>query len=137
MISHVLATPRSYGEGAELIFRGFFDFVIRHPSFSRLSTMAVGSPDDYFGRKVEQVFTPLFERAIRFIEGGIEAGVFRPIDARSFLMAMYGMTITGFSDAHFLGLLTGEDPSAEEAARRRLDCLVDILLTTLGVHAAS
>ena len=133
LIEQVLATPRSHREGVEFFYRGFFEFIDKHRNFSRLSTMAVGSPGDYFEQKIRQNFTPLFNRSIRFLEEGIEKGVFRPIDVKSFLLSMYSMTVSIFSDAHFLGILTDEDTS-DATIRARFDCLLDILLTTLGVQ---
>ena len=134
VVDEVLTTPRSHREGVELFYRGFFDFVVKHRNFSRLSTMAVGSPDDYFNEKIQQVFAPLFKRSIRFLEEGIALKVFRPVNVQQLLLAMYSMTISYFSDAHFLGLLTGEDPASEDAIQERWTCLLDILLTTLGIE---
>ena len=131
VVDEVLSTPRSFTEGLEFFYRGFFDFVVRHKNFSQLVTQV--SNDDYFIKKVTQFFTPLFKRSVRFIEEGIEAGAFRRIDASQFLLAMYSMTISYFSDARFLEILTDEDTTSEERIAQRLDCLLDVLLTTLGI----
>ena len=125
-------------EALEQFYRGFFYYVARHKNFSRMTTMDLGSEGAYLVTMFENFFRPLFERGARFIERGVARGEFRPVDARQFLVSIYGMTISYFADARFVTILFGgDDAMKEEVLEKRLEHLLDLIFTGLGVKRPS
>jgi TetR/AcrR family transcriptional regulator len=120
-------------ETLEQFYRGFFRYAARHRNFSRLTTMDLGSEGAYLVTMFENFFRPLFERGVRFIERGVARGEFRPVDAKQFLVSIYGMTISYFADAQFVNILMGEEATAEELIEQRLEHLLDFIFSGLGV----
>jgi TetR/AcrR family transcriptional regulator len=120
-------------EELEQFYRGFFKYAARHRNFSRLTTMDLGSEGAYLVTMFENFFRPLFERGARSIERGIARGEFRPIDARQFLVSIYGMTISYFADAQFVNILMGEDVMADDMVERRCELLLDLIFAGLGI----
>jgi AcrR family transcriptional regulator len=120
-------------EELEQFYRGFFKYAARHRNFSRLTTMDLGSEGAYLVTMFENFFQPLFERGARAIERGVARGEFRAVDARQFLVSIYGMTISYFADAQFVNILMGEDALSDELVERRLEHLLDLIFAGLGV----
>src|SRR5262245_39715489 len=77
-------------EELEQFYRGFFKYAARHRNFSRLTTMDLGSEGAYLVSMFEKFFRPLFERGAQAIERAIARGEFRPVDARQYLISIYG-----------------------------------------------
>jgi len=123
-----LSIPRAL----EVFYRGFFDYVATHRNFSRITSMDLGSQDRYLARLVETFFKPLFDRGVAFIKAGIAQGDFRKVDARQFLLSVYGMTMSYFSEAEFMRLLLGEDPFRERFLHERREQLLDLVFAGLG-----
>ena len=121
-----------YDKQFEIFFHGFFDYVVTHKNFSRITAMEMGSNDRYLARLVETFFKPLFDRGVAFIKEGISAGEFRKVDPRHFLINIYALTMAYFSDAEFMEKLIGEDPLSKKMIKERREHLLDIVLTTLG-----
>ena len=119
-------------EALEEFYRGFFHYTARHRNFSRLTTMDLGSEGAYLRTMFQNFFRPLFERGVRFIEEGMRRGEFRPVDARQYLVSIYGMTISYFADAEFVNILVGESATAEAAIEARLEHLLDLIFAGLG-----
>lgn len=116
----------------EVFYRGFFDYVATHRNFSRITAMDLGSQDRYLARIVETFFKPLFERGVAFIKEGIARGEFKKVDPRQYLISVYGMTMTCFSEAEFMRMLLGEDPLQEKALQQRREHLLDMVFAGLG-----
>ena len=100
----------------------FFDYVARHPNFSRLGFAGGGAESRYFDTIVE-FFGPVLSRGKKFVDKGIAAGVFEPVDPEMLFFAMYN-SITGyFADARFISMITKEDAHSRakiDAARANL-----------------
>ncbi len=120
-------------EELEAFYRGFFKYAARHRNFSRLTTMDLGSEGAYLVTMFEKFFRPLFERGAQAIERAIARGEFRPVDAKQYLISIYGMTISYFADAQFVNILMGEDAMTDEMVERRLEHLLDLIFAGLGV----
>ncbi len=116
----------------EVFYRGFFDYVATHRNFSRITSMDLGSQDRYLARLVETFFKPLFDRGVAFIKQGISKGDFRKVDARQYLVSVYGMTMSYFSEAEFMRMLLGEDPLREKSLHERREHLLDLVFAGLG-----
>jgi len=117
-------------------FRGFFDYAATHKNFARLTSMEMGSTDKYLTRMIETFFKPLFDRGVAFIEKGITEGAFKKVDARQYLVSVYGMTISYFADAEFLGMLLGGDPMDTKRLRERREMLLKLICAGLGCKPA-
>lgn len=124
----------------ELFFRHFFDYASRHKNFTRITSMETGHDNqEFFLGLIKNQLRPLYEEARSFLRRGMDAGVFRPIDPDHLLTAIYGMTMSYFSDSPFLEILMGLDSTAELQIEARRDLLMEmilrILLTDTGQHA--
>ncbi len=118
-------------------FHGFFDYAAKHRNFARLTLMAVGANREHFESLVREFFRPQFKDGVHFIREGIEAGEFLPVDAEQFLTAIYGMTITYFAESHFVSIMLGRDAMSEELLAARRNCLLDMIMRTLGIDQAA
>ena len=58
-------------------------------------------------------------------------GVFRPIDPDHLLTAIYGMTVTYFSDSLFLEVLMGRNSTADQQIDIRRDLLLEMIFRIL------
>jgi TetR/AcrR family transcriptional regulator len=117
----------------EAFYRGFFKYAAKHRNFSRLTTMDLGSEGAYLVTMFEKFFRPLFDRGAQAIERAIARGEFRPVDARHYLVSIYGMTISYFADAQFVNILMGQDAMTEEMLDKRCEHLLDLIFAGLGV----
>lgn len=132
-VDRVVPEQKTIEEMLEAFLHAYFDYVSRHPSFSRLTSMALGTKDQkYFERMIVRFFRPLFRAGVEFIRNGIAAGVFRPVDPEQFLISFYGTTISYFSDARFLSVLLGRATTTRRAVDGRKEALVDLLFAGLG-----
>jgi len=119
-------------ERLDKFVRGFFDYVSRHPHFGRLTFMGTGDDADYFDSIVTTFFRPLFTQGIRFIEEGVEEGVFRKVDAPQLLLTIYAAAMGYFADSHFIGLVLDKNPLAAPLLEGRRNALLDMIFSTLG-----
>jgi len=123
----------SHAEQLELFYKGFFDYVATHRNFSRLTAMERGSGDRYLSRMVTTFFKPLFDRGVAFIEQGVAERAFdRKVNARQYLVSVYGMTMAYFADADFMAQLLGEDPLSDRMLKERRESLVKMVFDGLG-----
>ena len=122
-----------YAQRLESFYQGFFDYIATHRNFSQMTAMVRGSGDRYFLRMVETFFKPLFDRGVAFIEGGKAEGVFdKKVNARQFLVSVYGMTISYFADAEFIEQLFGADPLNNKMIKERREALLQQIFASLG-----
>ncbi len=116
----------------KLFFEGFFDYASRHRNFSRITSMETGHDNqEFFLDLIKAYFRPLYERAREFLTKGIQMGVFRPIDPDHLLTAIYGMTVTYFSDSLFLEVLMGRNSTADHQIDIRRDLLLEMIFRIL------
>ncbi len=116
----------------ELFFKGFFDYASRHRNFARITAMETGHDNqDYFADLIRQHFKPLYKEAKRFILAGSQTGIFKPIDPDQLLTAIYGMTVTYFSDSPFLEILMDRDATSDSQVEMRRDLLMHMIMRIL------
>ena len=118
LVQEVSSSGRPRVERLDTFVRGFFDYVSRHPHFGRLTFFVAGGRDRYFDNIVTEFFRPLFKRGLRFIDKGVEEGVFQPVDARHLLLSIYAVTMEYLADARFISLLLKEDALSQENLAR-------------------
>lgn len=137
LVQEVTASDTTRVEQLDLFVRGFFDYVARHPHFSRLTFLTSGDEKRYFDNIVTGFFRPLWGRGVRFIEAGIEEGVFRRVDASHLLLSIYAITTSYVSDARFISLLCQEDAMSTGQLEAHRASLLDMVHLTLGSRPAS
>jgi len=116
----------------ELFFTHFFDYASRHRNFTRITSMETGHDNqEFFLNLIKSFLRPLYEEARDFLRRGMDAGVFRPIDPDHLLTAIYGMTMSYFSDSPFLEILMGQDSTTENQIDARRDLLMEMIMRIL------
>jgi TetR/AcrR family transcriptional regulator len=137
LVQEVSGRSRRRPEQMAYFVGGFFDYVSRHPHFGRLTFMGSGDQSRYFDGIVTTFFRPLFDRGVRFIEAGIQAGEFREVDARQLLLSVYSAAMGYFADAHFISLVIDDDALKPARVAACREALLDLVFRTLGVDAVS
>jgi TetR/AcrR family transcriptional regulator len=131
--NEILARKLSAAEILEQFYRGFFHYCARHKNFSRLTTMDLGSEGGSLRSLFENFFRPLFDRGVRFIDGAVERGELKPVNARQLLVTIYGMTIAYFADANQVAYLFGvEDAVTDGLIEERLEANLDFIFAAVG-----
>ncbi len=132
LVGKIAPEPIPPIEKIQLFFEGFFDYASRHRNFARITSMETGHDNqEFFFDLIKTHFHPLYERARTFLIKGMNMGVFRPIDPDHLLTAIYGMTVTYFSDSLFLEVLMGKDSTAEHQIDSRRDLLLEMIFRIL------
>ena len=117
----------TWEERLEQFVGSYFDYVRTHPNFSKLTRMSGGLRNRVLlEEQISGFLGPLLQAGVAFIQAGIDAGRFRPLDAEQTVLSLYCATVSWFSDAHFLSLILGSDVTGEEALARRREHLIDL-----------
>jgi TetR/AcrR family transcriptional regulator len=136
--NEILSRKLSAAEILEQFYRGFFAYCAQHKNFSRLTTMDLGSEGSSLRNLFENFFRPLFDRGVRFIDGAVERGELRPVNARQLLITIYGMTIAYFADANQVAYLFGvDDAVASDLVEERLQANLDFIFAAVGAKRPS
>ncbi len=132
LVSRIAPEPIDPVEKVQRFFYAFFDYAARHRNFARLTSMETGHDSrEFFLSLVRTHFRPLYQLAKAFLKKGMDQGVFRSIDTDHLLTAIYGMTITYFSDSPFLDELLDRQVTSREAVAERRTVLMDMILRLL------
>jgi TetR/AcrR family transcriptional regulator len=111
----------------------YFDYVRGHPNFSKLTRMAAGIKNrEILEEQIADFFGPLLQAGVAFIQAGIDAGCFRPVDPEQLVLSLYCATVSWFSDAPFLSLLVGHDVTHEDVVLSRRDHLIELAFRAVG-----
>jgi TetR/AcrR family transcriptional regulator len=137
VLSHSVAGVAPRAERIRTFFLGFFDYSAKHRNFARLTAMGIGSNREHFENLVREFFRPQFKDGVRFIQEGIEAKEFLPVDPEQLLTSIYGMTITYFAESHFISVLLGKDSMSGEMLAARRAALLDMIFKALGIECAA
>jgi len=124
----------SHEEALEEFIGAYFDYVRTHPNFARLTRMAVGiRKQDLLEEQLVEFFRPLLGAGMLFIQDGINAGAFRPVNPEQLVISLYCATVAYFTDAPFLGLILGQDTVSPEMIRARRESILELAFNALGV----
>ena len=140
MVQDILATGKPPVERLEIFIGWYFDYASEHPNFSKLTRMAMSGPGrGRFEKIMKDFFRPMFEVGVSFFENELPVNkrVWKSLDTRHFLLAIYGMTISYFTDVEFVGLILDADPLAKKELAARKDALIEIIFRTLGLTRPS
>lgn len=125
LVGKIAPEPIGPIEKLHRFFYGFFDYAAKHYNFSRLTSMETGHDNqEYFLSLVREFIRPMFEDAREFLSTNMERGIFKKTDPDHLLTAIYGMTISYFSDSRFLDVVLNQDTTEEAAIAERRDALM-------------
>ncbi len=124
----------TWEERLEQFVGSYFDYVRTHPHFSKLTRMSGGIRNrTILEEQLSGFFGPLLHAGVAFVQAGIDAGRFRPLDAEQLVLSLYCATVSWFSDAHFLSLILGSDVTGENTLARRREHLIDLAFCAVGI----
>ena len=133
VLSEIDFDALNWEERLEEFVGAYFDYVRAHPNFSKLTRMAGGIRDRaMLEEQIADFFGPLLQAGVAFVQAGIDAGCFRPLDPEQLVLSLYCATVAWFSDAQFLSLLMGHDVTSDGALSARREHLVDLAFRALG-----
>lgn len=119
----------------EALVSDFFDFAARHPHFARLTTAGSTMGDaKYLETSIKNLFRPLFQRGVEFLEEHMEKGAIRKVDAPQFLVSALLLTLSYFAMSPMVSLLLGKDAISKAALEQRKKSVLDFVFATLGVQ---
>ncbi len=133
ILDGIQPSAMSFSEALDAFLGAYFEYVHRHPTFARLTRMAVGNqPLGHLEHVIEKHFRPLFQAGVAFVQAGVDAGEFLPINPRQAVLSFYCMTVYYFSDAPLLGVLLDSDPLSANAIKERKSALRELVFRGLG-----
>lgn len=134
-ISQDVAKRRLNGKAlVEALVSDFFDFAARHPHFAKLTTAGSTMGDaKYLETSIKNLFRPLFQRGVEFLEEHMEKKAIRKIDAPQFLVSALLLTLSYFAMSPMISLLLGRDATAQNSLAQRKKSVIDFVFTALGM----
>ncbi len=138
-ISQDVAKRKLTGKAlVEALVSDFFDFAARHPHFSKLTTAGSTMSDaKYLDASIKNLFRPLFQRGVEFLEEHMEKKAIRKVDAPQFLVSALLLTLSYFAMSPMISLLLGKDATAQNSLAQRKKSVIDFVFTALGMGEAS
>jgi len=126
-----IAAPEAGWRKMELVLRAGFDFFAENPDYVRLMRREAIDGGTRLGIDLSAVLRPMFDRAVAFLQQGMDEGVFRRQDPEHLLLSGYGALLTYFSDSVFINGLLDGDALAAEALQRRREHVTEFFLAAL------
>lgn len=119
----------------EALVSDFFDFAARHPHFAKLTTAGSTMGDaKYLETSIKNLFRPLFQRGVEFLEEHMEKKAIRKVDAPQFLVSALLLTLSYFAMSPMVSLLLGKESTSKTALEQRKKSILDVVFATLGVQ---
>lgn len=136
-ISQDVAKRKLTGKAlVEALVSDFFDFAARHPHFAKLTTAGSTMGDaKYLETSIKNLFRPLFQRGVEFLEEHMEKKAIRKVDAPQFLVSALLLTLSYFAMQPMISLLLGKDAASNAALAQRKKSVIDFVFATLGLAA--
>lgn len=134
-ISQDVAKRKLTGKAlVEALVSDFFDFAARHPHFAKLTTAGSTMGDaKYLETSIKNLFRPLFQRGVEFLEEHMEKKAIRKVDAPQFLVSALLLTLSYFAMQPMISLLLGKDAASNAALAQRKKSVIDFVFATLGI----
>jgi AcrR family transcriptional regulator len=130
-VESAMSLPGVGWERFALVLSAGFDLFADFPSYVKLMRREALEGASRLGIDLIGVIAPLFETAVSWIEAEVEAGHFRPIDARQVLITAYATLLGYVSDAPFIDGLLADDALAPPSLERRRAHVIDLFHRTL------
>ena len=108
----------------ELVLDAGFAYFADNPDYVRLVRRAAIDGSGHLTIDLAAVMRPMFDQAVEYFQGEMDAGTFRRQDAKQLLLTGYGALLSYFSDAPFLEGLLDIDPLDPRALENRRDHVI-------------
>ena len=121
-IGAALADAESYWEKAEAVIHAVFRLAADWPEFPMFVREAGRLGPEAFDR-FAAVIDPLRERAIGFLQTGMDGGEIRKQDPAMLLFTLYTAVVGALTEASVLNAVVGNDESRASLKRREIETL--------------
>jgi AcrR family transcriptional regulator len=119
-IAAALEGRERYWEQAEAVLHAVFALAAEWPEFPMFVREAGRLGPDAFDR-FAAVIEPLRERAVAFLQAGMDAGEIRKQDPALLLFTLYTAVVGALSEASVLHAVVGDDESRASLRRREVE----------------
>jgi TetR/AcrR family transcriptional regulator len=120
VLNEALTDKETYWERTEAVIHAVFDLAEEWPEFPMFIREAGRLGPDAFER-LAGVLDPLRQRAIRFLEAGMDEGKIRRQDPAFLLFTLYTAVVGSLTEASVLRAVVGESKSRASLHRRERD----------------
>ena len=129
--ANVAAEFGSPREQIESLIRHYFHFLDRHPQYVALLTWEnLNKARSLEKANLHNVKHPIQSHFERVIREGIRTRIFRPeLSAQQLLISCYALCYYYFSNRHTLSRILGVNLETKEMKKRRLDHVVNLVLS--------
>jgi TetR/AcrR family transcriptional regulator len=121
-IAHALEGQETYWDRAEAVLHSVFALASEWPEFPMFVREAGRLGPDAFDR-FAAVIEPLRERAVGFLQTGMDAGEIRKQDPALLLFTLYTAVVGALSEASVLHAVVGDDEGRASLKRREIETL--------------
>ena len=121
-IGEALAGAETYWDKAESVLHGVFRLAADWPEFPMFVREAGRLGPDAFDR-FAAVIEPLRERAVAFLQKGMDDGEVRKQDAVLLLFTLYTAVVGALTEASVLHAVVGDDKSRASLKKREIETL--------------
>ena len=130
----VISTRKPAMERLGIYIDSFYDYAAKHPNFACMARMGVGAQDRELLRQVvTEKFRPLFKLGERFVQQGVEDGLFKPINPSHLIATFYSVFVSSFADAEVLNAMSGINFESVKEKKARKAFLSELVYRSLGV----
>jgi TetR/AcrR family transcriptional regulator len=121
-IAVALEGKERYWDKAEAVIHGVFRLAADWPEFPMFVREAARLGPDAFDR-FTAVIDPLRERAVGFLQEGMDAGEIRKQDPAMLLFTLYTAVVGALTEASVLHAVVGDDESRSSLKKREIETL--------------
>jgi AcrR family transcriptional regulator len=121
-IAHALEGRETYWDRAEAVLHAVFQLASEWPEFPMFIREAGRLGPDAFDR-FAAIIDPLRERAVGFLQTGMDSGEIRKQDPALLLFTLYTAVVGALSEASVLHAVVGDDEGHASLKRREIEIL--------------
>ena len=121
-LAQALEGKQTYWDRAEAVIHGVFGLAAEWPEFPMFIREAARLGPDAFDR-FAAVIDPLRERAVAFLQVGMDQGEIRKQDPALLLFTLYTAVVGALTEASVLHAVVGDDRGRASLKRRELETL--------------